>query len=809
MTKVGKLLKALLSAPLKFLTHSRIIPDNTLSALKISPDEQLAYIIKTDSVSDRIMLEKACKKLGLPAPNQTITSNGKSFDNTWCLENPGSILLSDKPTNAIADGSQLLQAHRDDPSLNVKLIPVAIFWGRDPKRETGSIKAIIADSESPSWLRKAFIVMTSLRHNFLRFSQPVSLRYMADNHGADEATAHKLTRVARFHFYRQKLAAAGPRLWSQEEMFNSVSSSTSVQQTIENEIAAGNLTPEKARLEARKLTAEIAADYRASYIRFAEKFLSRLWNKLYNGIKVNNADVVRDLAHKGHEIVYMPCHRSHMDYLLLTYVIYQEGLVPPHIAAGINLNFWPAGTIFRRCGAFFMRRSFKGSKLYSTIFKEYLSQLFKKGYPVKFYTEGGRSRSGRLLAPKTGMLAMTIQSMLRDLDRPVTVVPVYIGYEHVMEVKTYLKELKGSAKKGESIGGVLKTIKNLKDYGYGYVNFGQPVNLNNWLSDNIPDWRDAFELPDHQKPTWLTPAVNDIANKVMMHINNSTALNAATLAAITLLAANKHALTRKEFEEQLDFYLTFHRYVTYADEVTVPGSTGHQMIEHLIKLRKIEVSKDAYGDIVSLPSQEAIFMNYYRNNILQLFVIPGLVAAQVLASDSIHKDQLIHDVQLFYPLFKDELFMNDRDPEEYISQVIDGLIYTDVLHEEDGVISPTSKNSNGRFKLHLLAKSMDTTTQRYFITTGIISAEAPLSRADLESKCQSMATRMSSLHNISAPEFFDKKVLSAFINSLKINGYLETINDGLLIGTEKMAALNDVLMNITDGDFIHSMRGKQ
>ena len=109
---------------------------------------------------------------------------------------------------------------------------------------------------------------------------------------------------------------------------------------------------------------------------------------------------MRQLAQEGHEIVYVPCHRSHMDYLLLSYVIYHQGMVPPHIAAGINLNFWPAGPIFRHGGAFFIRRTFKGNPLYSTVFREYLNLLFAKGYSVEFFTEGGRSRTGRLLPPR-------------------------------------------------------------------------------------------------------------------------------------------------------------------------------------------------------------------------------------------------------------------------------------------------------------------------------------------------------------------------------------------------------------------------
>ncbi len=134
---------------------------------------------------------------------------------------------------------------------------------------------------------------------------------------------------------------------------------------------------------------EIAANFSYEAVRLSDRVLSWTWNRLYQGINVHNAERVRQLAQDGHEIVYVPCHRSHMDYLLLSYVLYHQGLVPPHIAAGINLNFWPAGPIFRRLGAFFIRRTFKGNKLYSTVFREYLGELFTRGYSVEYLLKGG------------------------------------------------------------------------------------------------------------------------------------------------------------------------------------------------------------------------------------------------------------------------------------------------------------------------------------------------------------------------------------------------------------------------------------
>ena len=261
---------------------------------------------------------------------------------------------------------------------------------------------------------------------------------MTDQYGADEQTAHKLLRVARFHFYRQQLAATGPRQPDRSALFNALLGSEALKKAIADEAQSKNISLAEARAQALLLLEEIAADYRESTLRVGDRLLSWLWARLFTGINIQRSEVIRDLAQRGHEVVYLPCHRSHMDYLLLSYVIYQQGLAAPHIAAGINLNFWPIGKFFRRGGAFFIRRSFSGNKLYSAVFREYLSQLFRKGYAVKYYSEGGRSRTGRLLQPKTGMLAMTVQALLRGIDRPVTLVPVYLGYEHVMEVSTYL-----------------------------------------------------------------------------------------------------------------------------------------------------------------------------------------------------------------------------------------------------------------------------------------------------------------------------------------------------------------------------------
>lgn len=110
-------------------------------------------------------------------------------------------------------------------------------------------------------------------------------------------------------------------------------------------------------------------------IRFLDVILTWLWNKIFNGVQVNGLEPVKKLA-EDHEIVYVPCHRSHLDYLLLSYTLYYQGLNVPHIAAGENLNMPVVGALLRRGGAFFIRRKFGGDKLYTAVFNEYMHSVF-------------------------------------------------------------------------------------------------------------------------------------------------------------------------------------------------------------------------------------------------------------------------------------------------------------------------------------------------------------------------------------------------------------------------------------------------
>ena len=811
MSAIRSLFYFLLRFPIKLLVRSKIVPDNYLESEEVKLEQPQFYVIRHQSASDLLALRKACKTLKLPDPLSLVTVNGQSFSRLLCLEKPTPLFRWRKAghTEAITQGFELLKQHSIDEKLDAQLIPAHVIWGRTPTKEhnNANIGTVLADQESPSWLRKFFIVLFLGRNSIVRFSEAISFRLMADRHGTTQASAQKLMRIARFHFYRQTIAVTGPRLMHRQQMFATLLANPSIKRLISDEAKSKAISEEQVKKQALAIMDEIAGDYRDSMVRLGARILTWLWSRLYSGININNAKVLRDLAQEGHEIIYVPCHRSHMDYLLLTYVIFQEGLVTPRIAAGINLNFWPAGPIFRKAGAFFIRRSFKGNRLYSTIFREYLGLLFERGYSVKYYSEGGRSRTGRLLPPKTGMLAMTIQSLLRGIDRPLTLVPVYLGYEHVMEVGTYHKELSGSQKKNESIFGVIKAIKNLRNYGKGYVNFGEPININQFLNKQVPSWKDDIDPIDPQKPTWLTPSVNILADQVMTHINKSAAINGTALVALILHACNNKALAKTELISQLDLFLNLQRNAPYSQQLTIPCEDGQQLLEEVISLNKVTVNQDSYGDIISLSETAILEMRYYRNNILHSYILPALICRILERHSKIDIDTLLEQVQRIISLVKIDLFLwqSESDVVEQTEQIIKFLMAEGLIQKSKSgflsVVNDVEQTSN----IRLIGECINETVQRFTIICSLTHRLSPISKNDLEDKVVAIAKRLSVLNDINAPEFIDKKAQGILIKAMIEQGYINKDENDQLVDSSTLGLLKSSVTQLIDIEVLQSI----
>ncbi|EIC82817.1 glycerol-3-phosphate 1-O-acyltransferase PlsB [Serratia sp. M24T3] len=770
-----RLYYTLLNLPLSLLVRSKVVPTDPVTELRLDPTRPILYVLPYNSKADLLTLRTQCLAQNLPDPLIPLEIDGVHLpSHVFVSEGPRVFSYYHPKQESVKLFHDYLDLHRNNPNLDIQMLPVSVMFGRAPGREgqeTPHLRVL-------NGVQKFFAVWWLGRDSFVRFSNTVSLRDMSIQHGTDKTIAHKLARVARMHFSRQRLAAVGPRLPARQDLFNKLLASKAIEKAVEDEARSKKISHDKAQQNAIDLMEEIAADFKYEAVRLSDRVLGWTWNRLYKGINVHNAERVRQLAQDGQEIVYVPCHRSHMDYLLLSYVLYHQGLVPPHIAAGINLNFWPAGPIFRRLGAFFIRRTFKGNKLYSTVFREYLGELFSRGYSVEYFVEGGRSRTGRLLEPKTGTLAMTIQAMLRGGSRPITLVPIYIGYEHVMEVGTYAKELRGATKEKESFLQMINGLRKLRNLGQGYVNFGEPLHLTPYLNKKVPQWRDSIDPIEAHRPSWLTPTVQDIADKIMVRINNAAAANAMNLCSTALLASRQRSLTREQLIEQLNCYLQLLRNAPYTADSTVPDLTADQLLDHALNMNKFQVEKDNIGDIIILPRDQAVLMTYYRNNIHHLLVMPSLLASIVLHHNTVSKTEVLRQVELIYPMIKAELFMHySKEQLPALLEVLSAELVRQELILIDGdqlMLNPLRSRP-----LQLLAAGVRETLQRFAITLSLLSNNPSISRGALEKESRIMAQRLSVLHGINAPEFFDKAVFTTLVGTLRDEGYINDIGDAI------------------------------
>lgn len=754
-------------------------------SLKLDRGKPVFYVLQQSSLSDLAVLDKECSKAGLPRPVLPVELGAieEPVAFFYLTREPDWRGRQDKrgisPT--LARLVAALESHQVE---DAQIVPISVFWGQSPASESSPWKLLFADSWAVTGrLRRLLSILILGRKTRIQFSAPIHLRELVEQDKGRERTLRMVQRILRVHFRNQKSAVIGPDLSHRRNLVKGLIHDPQVKLAIAEEAEREKISPAKAQAQALRYGNEIASDYTYTAIRFLELVLSWFWNKIYDGIRVNNIEGVREISH-GHEVIYVPCHRSHIDYLLLSYLLFTHGLTPPHIAAGINLNMPLIGGLLRRGGAFFMRRTFKGNPLYTAIFNEYLHTLFSRGFPVEYFVEGGRSRTGRMLQPKTGMLAITLRSFLRSHRLPVVFVPVYIGYERVLEGRTYLGELRGAQKKKESFFDLFKVLGALKQrFGQVSVNFGEPIKLADFLDGQQPDWRDQDLAPQY-RPAWLNQTTSRLAEHIARHLNEAAAINPVNLVALAMLSTSKLAIDDAALARVIDLYLALLRRVPYSPHTTLPEGDGLALIRHVQDMQLLAEQKDALGRILYLDEQNAILMTYYRNNVLHIFALPALLASFFQSSGRMSREQILRYTKALYPYLQAELYI--RWEREQLDAVVDqwlaAFVEEDLLKVDGEAFVRPAPSSRQFVLLTLLARAITPTLQRFYMATALLlnSGQYRLSAEELENLSTVMAQRLSILHGLNAPEFFDKSLFRHFINTLLEQGVLRKDATGKL-----------------------------
>lgn len=735
-----------------------VLPSDTDRLDKLK-GKNVCYVTYSDVCSKQIILEQSCKELDLPLPSAGLQwPNGEEKVAAFVLNRIKDKFYDPAPKRL----NRLMDAVKSGALDDVLIVPVSVFWGRSPSKSDSILGSIFTDEGFRSSLFSRFLsILFNGRRTVLQFGEPVILKALLNDTQTTPFLTRKLSRVLRLHFARTRLATIGPDQPSAKKLANDLLAQPLVQQAIEREVRVKKTPQAEIEKKAKAYAQEIAAVINMRAAVLLEKLLSKLWNKLYDGIVLHHFDRVEHLS-REHQIVYVPSHQSHMDYLVLSYVLFNKGLAPPHVAAGLNLNIPIAGPWMRRCGAFFLRRSFKGNVLYGAVFEAYMGYLANKGTAVEYFIEGGRSRTGKRLKAKPGLLAMSVRNYLRDHKRSVIFMPVNFAYEKLVEGETYINELSGKPKKTESVTGFLRSIKALKEhFGEVHVNFGTPIMLNELLDNQAPNWRREASA---EKQAWVPRVVNKLGLQVMAGINKATHVNAVGLLAMTVLSAPKQAMTEDDLVSQINLYLKLLKTVPYSKDVTMTELDGAGVVAYGEEFGLIKRNLNELGDIIKVEEHQAILMTYFRNNIVHLFALPSFVACCFLSNSTLNKKQVIHWFKLVYPFLKTELSMhwNTRQLNAVIRKTLTCLTEEGLLEDNSTTLSIVPAEI---MKMNALSKGVLLSLERYYLTLVVLKAKGPgvLSRISLEKLCSQVAERLMMIYQLNSPDFFDKALFKGFI----------------------------------------------
>jgi glycerol-3-phosphate O-acyltransferase len=685
----------------------------------------------------------------------------------------------------------LIEALRRDPELDVSLVPAAVYWGRAPSKERSLIRLLLSeDWVIGSRVRRFFTVLFNGRNTTVQLGDPMSLRGLLEADADTALTGRRISRQLRNQFARLRTARLGPDLSHRRTIVTAVLRTRAVRAAVAQAVRDQDTRSRRAvLLEARRYANEIAANYSPVFINFMSLALRSLWNRLYDGIEFQHVDTLQRAA-EGNEIVYVPCHRSHMDYLLLSYAIYERGYAVPHIAAGLNLNLPIVGRFLRKGGAFFIRRSFRGNALYTVVFMKYLAAMMARGHSIEYFIEGGRSRTGRLRPPMTGMLSMTVRSYLREPRRPVVFVPVYFGYERIVEGPTYIGELSGQPKEKESILGLLRTLGRLRQrFGNVHVNFGEPIYLDSLIDRYDPDWRStAFD--DQNRPPWVGALVDELAPTIMRHINSAAAVTPINLLALVLLATPRQSMLEADLLRQIETMKSVLAAIPYGNRVTVTSKSALEVVKYGVTLKNITRERHRAGDIVRMSPEHAVLATYYRNNVLHLFAMPSLIACCFLANAVMRTEDVQRLAARIYPYIAAELFMrwSEEELDGIVERGLEALSSLGLLEGSSAlqIWRQPVPTSEAAMQLSLLAQTTIQTIERYYLAIAVLvrAGSGEMTQKLLEERCQLMAQRMTMLYGFNSPEFFDASLFENFIDLLRARGVVRANESGRLLFDE-------------------------
>lgn len=417
---------------------------------------------------------------------------------------------------------------------------------------------------------------------------------------------------------------------------------------------------------------------------------------VWSGIHVSSEEVLRlrGVAEKAakdqHSIIFLPCHRSHVDYVSLQIICYRLGLALPTVVAGDNLNFPLVGSFLQHAGAMWIRRSFGDDQLYTTLVQAYIDTLLQNGYNFECFVEGGRSRTGKLLPPKFGILSFLLDSVASGRVKDAIICPVSTQYDKVIEVDSYISELLGQPKPKENLKDFLSasSVLSLK-LGRVDVRFHEPWSLRGFINQQQERFN---QLPQRLEPKEArVRLLRTLGYKVLSEINDVSVVMPTALIGTILLTLRGRGVGKSELIKRVEWLSERVR--------NQGGRVAHfaGLPTSVVVERGLEVlGPSLVGLVQGLPEDtyyavDRFQLSFYRNMTIHLFILQALVSAAMYTkvklgggpeNQRISYDSLHDQVHFLSQLFRGEFIFPTEGLDVNLAKTIRDL-------ESDNVIKVT------------------------------------------------------------------------------------------------------------------------
>lgn len=666
------------------------------------------------------------------------------------------------------------QALTDRP---VQVVPLVVIWNQAPEPARTEVgRFLLGTQDNPGALGKLLELTTGQGDAVVQAGEPIALTEY-EHHYANEPPPRRrkvLRLILRRYLYREARVVRGPRSRPHEWVRRQVLGSREITELVQREAAATGARPAEVEARVAKAFDKIAARFSFPFVRVAAGITRFIWNRVFSGIDVRPQDLdrIREALRAGTPVL-APCHRSHLDYLLISSLLFEHDIVIPHIVAGENLSFWPAGAFLRRCGAFFVRRSFSGDRIFPAVFARYIRELVRMEVPVEFFIEGGRSRTGKLLPPKVGVLGMVLDAAAdaRE-DREVTLLPMFLGYEQIAEERVYARELSGARKEKEDVGQVVKATKVLRHrYGKVYLRVGEPLRVSDIMA--------GLDWPNLSKARRFE-VLMATGERLLHRINAEAVALPTAIVALALLAHPRRGLRHAELRDRVQRVREFLR----AAGVAEGGGFDHpeallaEALGRFSKGRTVRAMEDEeHGRVYSIVPEGRITLEFYKNTVMHAFAPAAYLATAVraLGQDRPDLEAVARMFRLQQFLLRYEFVLDpDKDIAHLESDAVRALQAYGALREEDGALVVADRARVGEVA-NLIANFFES---YLLVLRAAQASRVPLTPKELAADALKLGKTLLAVDEVSRPEALNAVNLENAVRAFTEDGVLRALPDG-------------------------------